>query len=659
MELHKKGWELQRLVPRLLLLVALLAALVAYRPGLNGPFVFDDGINVVNNQHLRLSEFSRNSLNEVVFSISNGQFRRPLAMLSFAFDFYLDRNKAEPFLSAFTFKVTNLVIHLLNGIAVYFLTYLLVALYRERRQAELSPVYPAWLALAVSAAWLLHPLNLTSVLYVVQRMASLAALFSFTGLSVYLLGRARLDNGQRGGRAAILVCLLIFAPLALFSKENGILLPFLMLVVEVFLFRFETRQPSARRFLIVFFGVFVVLPALVLSGYLAFHSDLLLAGYARRDFVWEERLMTEARVVWFYLYQIILPNTAAMGIYHDDFIISHSVLDPLTTLPAILGILALVTGVWFWRQRAPLVAFGICFFLVGHSLESSIIPLELVHEHRNYLPMYGILLAFFHLLLNPLLAVTTRLPRRVLGVLLIPLFAAGTFSRASDWSGAESLWAAEVRHHPESRRANTAMGDYYANALSFDPLVKESNYQLARQAYENNTALDRYDIGALFGLLRLCELYAKPVEKIWIADLVHGLQSSSIPANTNEYLVVLASCLTHAGCPLQLSEVDQVIRAPLSNSKVVGSDKALILYALTYYLVNVRHDYVAADVAIRQAIALNPQDINLQLWLVTVLIASNRMAEARQQIDFIKMIDTRNMRAKDVALLEEQLTHGR
>lgn len=649
---------MQRLTPRFLLLVALLIAVIVYRPGLNGPFVFDDGINVVNNQHLRMSEFSLDRLGEAAFSIPNGLFRRPLAMLSFAFDFYLDRDQIEPFPSAFTFKLTNLVIHLLNGIAVYFLTYLLVALYRQRRQAELSPMYPAWLALAVSAAWLLHPLNLTSVLYVVQRMASLAALFSFIGLSVYLLGRTRLDNGQRGGRAAILASLLIFAPLAMFSKENGVLLPFLMLAVEVILFRFETMQPSARRFLIVFFVVFVVLPALVLFGYLAFHGDWLLAGYARRDFTWGERLMTEARVVWFYLHQIVLPNIAGMGIYHDDFIVSHSVFDPPATLPAILGILVLVAGVWFWRQRQPLIAFGIIFFLVGHSLESTIIPLELVHEHRNYLPMFGILLAFFHLLLNPLHALTTRLPRRVLAILLIPLFAAGTFSRASDWSGAESLWAAEVRHHPESSRANTAMGDYYANALSLDPLAKESNYQLARQAYENNTALDRYNIGALFGLLRLSELYARPVEKIWVTDLVHGLQYASIPANTNEHLIVLASCLTHAGCPLQLSEVDQVIRAPLSNSKVVGSDKALILYALTYYLVNVQHDYVAADVAIRQAIALNPQDINLQLWLVTVLIASNRMAEARQQIDFVKTIDTRNMRAKDVALLEEQLTHG-
>jgi hypothetical protein len=618
--------------------------------------MFDDGLNIVSNQHLRLDDLSLESLVEAAFSIPNGLFRRPLSMLSFAFNFHFDRDKIAPFPSAFSFKLTNLAIHLLNGFAIFILTRLLVALYRERRQPDLPPAYPEWLALAVSAAWLLHPLNLTGVLYVVQRMTSLAALFTFIGLIFYLWGRARLYSGQRGGMAAILAGLLVFTPLALLSKENGILLPFFMLAAEVVLFRFETAQPAARRFLIIVFIICAVLPALAMIGYLALHSDWLLGGYIRRDFTLPERLMTEARVVWFYLRLIVLPSTALMGAYHDDIVISRHLFDPVSTLPAMLGIFALLGCIWLLRRRQPLVAFGILFFLVGHSLESTFFPLELAHEHRNYLPMYGILLAFFHLLLNPLHVV--RLPRRALAFLLIALFAAGTFSRANAWSNSYNLWSAEVEHHPASTRTNTAMGDFYANVITFDPAEKAANYQLARHYYEQTTALNKYNADSLFGLIHLSELHGKPVEKAWLNDLTHCLEHEAIPANTNDRLFTLATCKMKETCPLNAGEIDQLLHAPLRNPNVTGRDKALIYSALTFYLFNITHDHTAALEATRHAIEFDPQDLNHRLWLVTILIAMHRPDEAREQIALLKKLDPRGMRARDIALLEKQLIQG-
>lgn len=577
-------------------------------------------------------------------------------MLSFAFNFYVDRDTIAPFPSAFPFKLTNLAIHLLNGVAIFILTRLLVALYRERRQPTLPSAYPEWLALAVSAAWLLHPLNLTSVLYVVQRMTSLAALFTFIGLSFYLWGRSRLYNGQRGGMIAILSGLLAFTPLALLSKENGLLLPLFMLATEVTLFRFETTPPAARRFLIIVFIICVVLPALALVGYLTLHMDWLLGGYLKRDFTLPERLMTEARVVWFYLRLIVLPSTSLMGVYHDDIAISHQLFDPATTLPAMLGILALLGCIWLLRRRQPLVAFGILFFLIGHSLESTFFPLELVHEHRNYLPMYGILLAFFHLLLDPLHAV--KLPRRALAFLLIALFAAGTFSRANAWSTPYNLWSTEVEHHPASTRANNDMGDFYAHALSFDPVEKAANYPLARHYYEQVTALKMENINGLVGLILLSESHGKPVEKAWLNELTRRLEHEAIPSNTNDQLMSLAFCQVKEGCPLNASEIDQLLRAPLRNPHVTGRDKALIYNALTIYLFNVTHDHMAALDAIHHAIELDPQDINHRLWRVTILIAMHRPDEAREQIALLKQLDPRGMRARDISLLEKQLLQG-
>ncbi len=649
---------MRQLIPRLMLLGILLTAVFVYRPGLNGPFMFDDGINVSNNEKLKVHDLSKASLTEAAFSIPNGVFRRPLSMLSFAFNFYFDRDTVSPFPDAFSFKVTNLLIHLLNSIAVFILTRLLVSLYRERRQPDLPRAYTEWLALAVTAAWLLHPLNLTSVLYVVQRMTSLAALFTFSGLSLYLWGRARLCRGQQGGLVAIMASVLVFTPLAVLSKENGILLPFLMLAAEVVLFRFETARPSDRRFLITFFIVFAALPALLIIGYLAMHPNWILGGYIRREFTLPERLMTEARVIWFYLRLILLPSTALMGVYHDDFAISHHLFDPVTTLPAILGILALLGGVWLLRQRMPIVAFGILFFLVGHSIESSFVPLELMHEHRNYLPMYGIVLAFFYLLLEPFRAASARLPRRAAAVLMIVLFAASTMIRANAWSNSNDLWSIEVEHHPASTRANNEMGDLYANALTFDPVAKAANYPHARYYYERVTALKPNNINGLVGLIRLSEQHGKPVEEAWLKELDRRLAHEAIPANTNDQLMSLAFCQLKEKCPLKAGEIDQLLHAPLQNPHVTGRGRALIYSVLTIYFFNIKHDHAAALEAIRHAIKLDPQEIDHHLWLATILVAMHRSDEAREQITLLKQLDRASVKAKDIAVLEKQLIQG-
>lgn len=653
-----KGVNLQQLVPRFMLLIVLLATALVYRPGLHGPFIFDDGLNIVSNQVLRLHDLSPESLREAAYSVPSGTLNRPLSMLSFAFNFYFDRDVIEPFLTAYSFKATNLAIHLLNGIVIFIFTRLLIGLYRERCRPNLPSAYPEWLALAVSAAWLLHPLNLTGVLYVVQRMSSLAALFVFSGLSLYLWGRARLFSGQRGGMIAILTSLSVFTPLAMLSKENGALLPFFMLAAEVVLFRFETALPSARRVLIAIFIVFAVLPAIALLGYLFLHPDWVLGGYIKRDFNLPERLMTEARVIWFYLRLIVLPNTSLMGIYHDDIAISRHLLDPVTTLPAILAIFALLSSVWVLRRYQPLVAFGILFFVVGHSLESTIFPLELAHEHRNYLPMFGILLAFFHLLLDPQYAVTTRLPRRTAAFLLVVLFAAGTFSRAKAWANDYDFWSAEIDHHPASVKTNAAMGDLYANSLALDPAVANANYQSARHYYEQTNMLKKNTAPSLFGLIKLSELHGKPVEKAWVNELTHSLEHEAIPANTNEHLFSLAACGAKVECPLNAREIDKLMHAPLRNPHVTGRDRALIYSTLAFYFFNIKNDYSAAIEAARHAIELDPQDINHRLWLATTLIALHRADEAREQIALIRQLDPWGLKARDIASVEKQLSQG-
>lgn len=645
---------MQRFIPPILLVLALMATFIAYRPGLSGPFVFDDGINVVNNSHIKIHDLSLNSLSEAAFSIPSGLLMRPISMSSFALNYYFDSDPS----STFSLKLTNLVIHLFNGLALFFFIRKLMALYRERRQPGLPSTYPEWLALAVASAWLLHPLNLTSVLYVVQRMTSLATLFTLLGLITYLWGRARLFNGQRGSISAILASLLVFAPLAILSKENGALLPFFMLAIELTLFKFETAAPAARRFLIGFFAACTLLPVLAFVVYLAQHPDWVLAGYIRRDFTLAERLMTESRVIWFYLRLIVLPSVSQMGMYHDDIAISRHLLDPFITLPALLSTFALLGSTWLLRRRMPLAAFGILFFLVGHSMESTFLSLEIAHEHRNYLPMAGILLAFFHALIEPFHAAKARFMRRAAAVLLIALFAGSTFSRANSWANSLDLWSAEVAHHPASARANTELGDFIEHMSQNDPLAMEANYPLARHYFERAAALQKNNVNGLFGLIRLSISSGKPVEQGWLDELTRRLEQEAIPANVNDQLGSLAQCLQQEACPLTSGQFEQLLHASLRNAKTSDWDKVVINSITIYYLFNISRDYPAALEAARRSIEWAPRELESRVSLVTILIAMQRLEEARDQLSQLKALDRKGARTRNIEDLEKKLAHG-
>ena len=223
-------------------------------------------------------------------------------------------------------------------------------------------------------------------------MTSLATLFLVCGLCLYVAGRLRMLDNRRG-LPLILTGLLVFGGLAIFSKENGALLPLYMLVVEMTLFRFRGSKGQADKAVIIFFLATVAIPAGLLLLYLSMHPAAVLGGYSGRNFTLTERLLTESRVLVFYLKMIIMPSITELGLYHDDIAVSRGLLEPPTTLYSLITLSGLLLGALLLLKKRPLVSLGILWFFAGHVLESSIYPLEIAHEHRNYLADYGILLA--------------------------------------------------------------------------------------------------------------------------------------------------------------------------------------------------------------------------------------------------------------------------
>jgi hypothetical protein len=360
---------MRQLLPGVLAIGLLLCGLL-YWPGLHGSFLFDDAANITANPALPLFD---GSLSSLISASTNGvasPLGRPLSMASFA----LNLHYFGP--GPFSFKLVNLLIHLANGLLVFtFFRQLWPAFAPERK-----PCFPA---LCAAAAWLLHPLNLTPVLFVVQRMTSLAALFTLAALCLYVAGR-RMQG--RSGWLPVAIALLVCWPLGLLSKESAAVLPLFLLLCEYFVLgglrRFSSRTLLAGAGAAILLGIVTL--ALVWTP--------LASGYAFRDFSLAERLMTEARVLWFYLLQILLPMPDLFALHHDDIAISRGMVQPATTLVAIIGWIAVMVLAIRYRRRLPLLSFAIAWFLVAHLLESTILPLEIAYEHRNYLASLGILL---------------------------------------------------------------------------------------------------------------------------------------------------------------------------------------------------------------------------------------------------------------------------
>ncbi len=633
----------------ILALTALLAiTAAAYYPGLSGAFMFDDIVHVSKNKLVAITGLAPDQLLQAWNSSPFGfPESRPLSMLTFGL------NHVFSGFDPFWFKATNLLIHLLCGMGLFQLTRMMAGLHGRIRGVPLPERHINGWALLTAGIWLLHPLNLSPVLYVVQRMTSLSALFVILGMITYVRARMRLLEGT-GGLAALLLAVPAFGVLAFLCKENGALLPGFLFVMEITLFRFKTATAPARRLLQLYFLLGVVIPAVAAVVFLLLNPEWLMGGYAKRPFNLSERLMTEARALWFYLRMILMPDNAALGFYHDDFPISRGLLDPPTTVAAIAGLMALLLAVAWGLKRAPVLAFGILFFLTGHSIESSVIALEPVYEHRNYLPDFGL----FFMLAYAMTCVFQKRPQ-VIGAALAGLvfMAVGglkTALRAQDWSNEAAMALTEAEHHPDSPRANFRAGQLLVSLInsSKDP---EQVYRLARHYLERTVELNSNNADGLFGLIVLNLHAGKPVEQSWLDELKRRLEQAPYdPQNitTSQFSYLVRWHLTD-GPKLPPEEILGIFDAVLHNPTLDAYARAGIHAALRLYYHKVLNDLGAALEHGRKAVEAWPQRWYYQDRLIRLLLKMGKYDEAAEQLRRAREADVNRLHAAKARELEQ------
>lgn len=530
----------------LLLILMALTALV-YHTGLSGPLLFDDGPALTGNDHLVFDGSHFDNWRIASLSSHSGPLLRPIAMFSFAANVV-----ANDGVDSFSIKSVNLLIHLFCGGLVF--------VFASQVFARISATdHPAWrnhVAVMAAALWLLAPLHVSTVLYAVQRMAQLSALFSLAGLVIYMHYRSRwaAAGASAGEFSAMLLWLFLFTFLGALSKENGVLLLWLVVVVEVTLFNGDwsgVRSVLLRRLSMLL----LVAPVILVLAAMMIWPDVISGRYAGREFTLEERLWTQLRLLWRYLGWLIFPDINAMGFQHDDIPISRGWMQPLTTLVSALALLVALSIAIFLRHRVPLLLFALLFYLIGHSLESSVWPLEMVYEHRNYLPSVAVFIfaaSVISLLYEKVTIVRSWVPLfAVLAVLLTLLFL-----RVFTWGDQHRLASVNVANHPVSSRSHYFLAESWMDAYrefreaSDQEHVVGQYLVLARNHFELMYQLYPRDVAAIVMLYYLDTNHFSDLLAYndWFSRLEDVLTDKPLQASDYSALDVLMDCYEAGAC---------------------------------------------------------------------------------------------------------------
>lgn len=607
--------------------ILVLLGVVALFPGMTGGFAFDDYPNILNNPYIADTQASVDNLLQAGWTGTAGPFKRPLAMMSFAGNYFTTG------LSPFAFKITNLIIHLINGVLAYYTALLLLRTGAFRAQ-QISPATQINLALVVAGIWLLHPLNISPALYIVQRMTSLAALFSFAAVITYLMGRLRQIDDRGGSRFLIYFVTPLLVALGTLSKENALLTLPILALIEICFLKFHASSKFDARLLKIL--VYAGALAAVVAGVILFmtNPNWLSSKYDGRPFTLIERLLTQSRVLWFYVSLLLIPRLGSFALYHDDIVLSTSFTEPLTTSFSVLGlaVIGLMAIVGF--RRYPIFTFAVFWFLIGHVIESSVFALELVHEHRNYFPSFGLIFGTCVGVWRLCKRFDAHSITKRVGIATLSIIAALGFFRASDWSDPVTLAITEALHHPQSYRSVYAAARVYYGMYLMQN--KQEYYDEAVSYLEVAGSLDKDAKRPYFGLLRLAYNRGRAPKEEWTEELRSRLRTRMFSVHETSDLQTLVEChASNPDCKIPKTDILSFYSDVLSNDSVKNNLKAQLQLDLAVFYVNEFQEFTPAITLIEEAVEQRPDEFAFRKVLTQIYILAGEAERATKSIEIL------------------------
>ena len=458
------------------LFIMMAAGIIIYSNTFDSPLMFDDEFFIINDTAVHMTELSPEAIKTA--AVDGRPKYRYLPNISFAFNYYFGQ------LNPFGYHLLNLVIHLLSGIFLFFFINHTLNIAPQNKREN----HPEIIAFFAALLWIVQPVGTQAVTYICQRMASMVAMFYILSLLCYVKGRMAMAGGRKalpyGGRGALvenvekynnidnplnpcrggvyprpddfnskhvadefirvqktdnahnkfLIPILYFtgcvisALCAFATKENAGTLPLVLLLYEWFFF--QDLKLNWSRGQLLWIAFFIIIFTGLVFWYLGENPMVrILNSYKRRDFSLIERVMTEWRIVVYYLGLFLWAPPGRLNIDHD-YPVSLSPVHPATTILALAAILGLLVWAAYSTKQDRLIAFAILWFFIAQATESTIHGIELIFEHRTYIPFMMISLFF-------VLAIFRGIKNRSLAYALLVatalVFSIWTYQRNQVW----------------------------------------------------------------------------------------------------------------------------------------------------------------------------------------------------------------------------------
>ncbi len=466
------GKILSIIIPVFILLLFTGLVFWLYSESLESPFTFDDTKKIERNPHVRVTVFSPKEIVSAGLKSSKTRF---VAFISFALNYYF--HQYDPF----GYHIFNNIIHILTG----FFLYLFLKATLNTSSLSSRDDHHDLIAFLAALIWLLHPVQTQSVTYIVQRMNSMASMFFILSFWCYVRGR-----GIESGRAKWLwfTGSALGWLLSLGCKQITVTLPFFVFLYEWFFFQDLDKNWLKRR-LPFMLGILALLAFLALA-YTGFHPLEKLnqfRDYGENQFTMGERTLTQTRVVMHYISLLIFPHPSRLNLDYD-FPLSYSLINPISTLFSLTAIVGLIILGASLAKKQRLISFCILWFFGNLVIESSVIPLALIFEHRIYLPsmlLFLIPIALGHRYIKKYWL------RAGLLCLAVVVLSVWTYQRNRVWQTDLSLWTDVVSKSPEKARPHLNLGlalavrdrteeaiDHYLKSLDLNPNYVEAHNNL-------------------------------------------------------------------------------------------------------------------------------------------------------------------------------------
>ena len=471
-----------------------LLLLLTYCNTFDASWHFDDENNILNNSPLHLAELNVQNIKKTFFADWNGSGKlyRPVACLSFALNYYFCGDEV------YGYHLINFIIHFLSSIFLFLFVYHTLNL--PILKARYGP-YSYFIALISAVLWAINPVQTQAVTYVVQRMTSMAGLFCIMAMYYYLKGRTSTPKLLRSTHYLLSIGCGI---LALGSKENAVMLPVVILIYDLFLLQGVTKKNLKRySFFLLIAVLFCLALALFIAGPSIFNPKSLISGYQNRGFTLPERLLTEPRVIWFYVSLLLYPMPDRLCLEHG-ITLSTSLTTPISTVMSIAAILLILCMATAGARKWPFISFCIIFFFLNHLIEASVFPLELIFEHRNYLPSMLFFVPLSILLSNGIRFFSKKRVLRGFLIMFTILVLIGwghsTYARNRIWKNDGLLSFDCIEKYPDLARPHHNLARFYAQKKQYQDAINEYLISLSKQNINNLVGKNwtYYNLGSIY-----------------------------------------------------------------------------------------------------------------------------------------------------------------